>query len=145
MNMTNKNGLTPLMAAVADDQFKCVKLLIQAGADVNKRDNEDDTALSIAGQFAHYNCLKVLLQAGAKINISNKTGRNALTIHITEKETVHQETAMLLYAAGEQLENKHIDSLHKDLKSIRLEHLCKEAIGKHLIHLDPHTHICLKG
>ena len=56
VNMTNKNGLTPLMAAVADDQLKCVKLLIQAGADVKKRDNEDDTALSIAGQFAHYNC-----------------------------------------------------------------------------------------
>ena len=87
----------------------------------------------------------MLLQAGAKINISNKTGRNALTIHITENETIHHETAMLLYAAGEQLENHTLktlnDAVNEDLKSIRLDHLCREAIRKHLIRLDPHTHL----
>ena len=83
----------------------------------------------------------MVLEAGARINMRNKTGRNALTIHIEENETIHHETAMLLYAAGERLENKHIDTLDKNLKSLRLEHLCREAIRKHLIDLDPHDHL----
>ena len=81
------------------------------------------------------------MKAGARINIRNKTGRNALTIHIEQNETIHHETAMLLYAAGEELEHEHRNTFGENLKLLRLEHLCRVAVRKYLIDLDPHEHL----
>ena len=52
---------------------------------------------------------------------------------------------MLLYAAGEFVNGLNIDKIpeilqHKEVK-YRLKHMCREAIRKHLIDLNPHLHL----
>lgn len=46
----NRHGLTPLMHAARAGNLEIVKLLVEAGADINLRDEEGGTALSIAGE-----------------------------------------------------------------------------------------------
>ena len=51
----------------------CLRTLLQAGADVNKTNNEGSTALNGATS-ASVTCIDVLLGAGADVNISNNGG-----------------------------------------------------------------------
>ncbi|MDD5456118.1 MAG: ankyrin repeat domain-containing protein [Candidatus Margulisbacteria bacterium] len=44
INAANKRGITPLIAAVRNNDFESVKLLVEAGAEKSLRDNEDMTA-----------------------------------------------------------------------------------------------------
>ena len=64
----NDNGYTALMAAARGDHVKCVKLLLQAGADVNLYTNDNSfTAIQCAKSEE---CLELLIQAGADVNIT---------------------------------------------------------------------------
>ena len=51
----------------------------------------------------------------------------------------------LLYAAGETLEGTEEDKIPEELKfedeKLQLKHICREAIRKHLLKLDPHQHL----
>ena len=55
-----------------DKACRCIKLLVEAGADVNMTDQQGETALTAA---AYNNCppsiLKVLIEAGADVNLLN--------------------------------------------------------------------------
>ena len=59
---------------------------------------------------------------------------------------VNSEAAMiLLYAAGETLDGTDVDKIPEELKfeeeKFQLKHICREAIRKHLLELDPHQHL----
>uniref|UniRef100_A0A8I6XGT0 Uncharacterized protein n=1 Tax=Hordeum vulgare subsp. vulgare TaxID=112509 RepID=A0A8I6XGT0_HORVV len=68
---------TPLVAALSatceglpeSTSLKCVKLLVEAGADVNC--TNPDTALVVATTYGLTDCIKYLLKAGADPNIPN--------------------------------------------------------------------------
>ena len=81
---TQQDGLPPLMFAVSESHEECVKELIKAGADVNKKDTEGNTALNIAASKPSYaskhsqECLRILLKAGADVNIVNEKGDTPL-------------------------------------------------------------------
>ena len=66
--------------------MKCVKVLLEAGCDVNKQDSEGRTALICASQAFNPNCVKMLIQNGADLNIQDTDYRTA-TMH-----TLHDET-----------------------------------------------------
>jgi ankyrin repeat protein len=51
VNWKNRQGLTPLMAAVVGSSPATVKLLLETGADVNARSNDSQTALSLAEEI----------------------------------------------------------------------------------------------
>ena len=60
-----KDGTTLLMTAAEHGNIGCVKLLITAGADVNKAENTGRTAVMFCSANGHVDCLKELFKAGA--------------------------------------------------------------------------------
>ena len=140
-------GKNPLAAATACHRTTAAKILVEAGADVNKIDEGSDTILH---NSTSYDYSEVLLQADIKINIKNQFGRNALEHYNTRTGTPKEDICMLLFAAGETIgSNTAVDlqqlplpgfPLHEDL-NLCFKHLCRECIRRHLLKLDRHTHL----
>ena len=99
-----------------------------------------------------------LLKAGAEIGRRDHLGRNSLapafSVQPVQKEV---EEIQMLYAAEETLDGPTVNAddviyggvivanilgYFTELKgNLDLKHLCREAIRKHLIDLDPHKHL----
>ena len=60
--------------------IEIVKLLIEAGSNINKQDNFGYTALIYASIYGHIDIVKLLIEAGVDINIQDKYGNTALMI-----------------------------------------------------------------
>ena len=98
-----------------------------------------------------------LLKAGAQIGRLSHLGNNSLQGSFKQNQKRINDMHMLLYAAGETLDgptfatedynNGNIIHLNipeyftKLKENLDLKHLCRQAIRKHLIHLDPHEHL----
>ena len=125
------------------------KLAYKAGADVNKLDNNYQTPLLATALTGNCSRAKLLLKAGTLINKQDNMGDNALIVHLEECEPIEENSAMLLYAAGETLNDVNYKLHHAKIPDIlkdkdlqrRLKHLYREAIRNHLIKLDPHSHL----
>lgn len=97
---------TPLMWAARNGNKKMVKFLIENKADINAKDKEGDTALSMAAMYGHTEAAKYLIAAGAQVmNIHLQdpigyafdykypfTGKTLLA-HLNEDEIVMQFSA----------------------------------------------------
>uniref|UniRef100_A0A453MLP4 Uncharacterized protein n=1 Tax=Aegilops tauschii subsp. strangulata TaxID=200361 RepID=A0A453MLP4_AEGTS len=66
---------TLLLAAIAGSSVKCVKLLVEAGADVN-----DGLITPLVAAATNTACLKYLLEAGANPNVPDNFGRMPIEI-----------------------------------------------------------------
>ena len=73
-------GLTPLLFAAREGNLQTVKILLDAGADVNQTSEYGWTALLVATQNRYYKLGAYLLQRGADPNIQNGGGWNPLYI-----------------------------------------------------------------
>jgi uncharacterized protein len=73
-------GLTAMVLAARQDCLECVKLLVEAKADVNQTTHYGWTALLTAVQNRHYVLASYLLNHGANPNIANNGGWNPLYI-----------------------------------------------------------------
>ena len=119
------------------------------------------------GLINHFRCVALLLRAGSHINKYNKYNLNAICENLYwYDDGIHHQRAShkpeaevytLLYAAGEMLpggatsEGKTLINTverakrlyHVLFESLRfdLKHLCREAIRKHLLHLNHHEHL----
>lgn len=71
------NGWLPLRFAVTFKHVECIKMLLDAGADVNKV-NAMGPALVDASTTGRVDIVKLLLDRGADPRIRNEQGRNAL-------------------------------------------------------------------
>ena len=60
INARNKDGMTPLRAAVLTGQKEAVELFIEKGADINAKNNEGLTALQMASQKGHQSIVELL-------------------------------------------------------------------------------------
>ena len=153
VNQPDTNGSTPLHLALSPYQKS---LLLELGANLNTPDNVGWTPL-IAAVYRNrllnnsVRCLKavrMLLEVGAQINREDCRGRNALITFMQYSNSEDNlNLCMLLYAAGEKLDDPIVLKVEfpeyfKELrKKLDLKHLCREAIRKHLIDLDPHEHL----
>jgi Ankyrin repeats (3 copies) len=73
-------GAAPLYHAVFGDRIECVKLLLEAGGDVNGRGPFGSTPLMVAAsQTIVPSMVGLLLQAGADVNARNQLGETALS------------------------------------------------------------------
>ena len=73
-------GLTPLLFAAREGDMTSVKILLDAGANVNQTSEYGWTALLVATQNRYYKLGAFLLQHGADPNIQNLGGWNPLYI-----------------------------------------------------------------
>ncbi|RAV98972.1 ankyrin repeat domain-containing protein [Pseudochryseolinea flava] len=67
-------GSSPLISAVLFDKREIAKVLIDAGADLNFKNNDGSTALHVGAFFCRPELVKVLLDKGADKTIKNKYG-----------------------------------------------------------------------
>lgn len=70
-------GSSPLISASLFGKTEMAKLLIEAGADLNFRNNDGSTALHTASFFCRPEIVKMLLDKHADKAIKNKYGQNA--------------------------------------------------------------------
>jgi len=84
-----------LIWASTNGNIDIVKLLIDAGADINAKDNDDITALLWACSGGYLEIVKLLLEAGADPNIQDNEGYTALMWVST-----YLEIAKLLILSG---------------------------------------------
>jgi len=73
-----KGVSTALMLAAREGSLESLKVLADAGADVNVADPDGITALLLALMNAHYDEAAVLIEHGANVNHVDRSGRSAL-------------------------------------------------------------------
>jgi ankyrin repeat protein len=94
--MPDDEGRTALMLQFNDKQT--VRSLLDAGADLEAKDQKGWTALMYAVDHLYEEKVAVLLEAGANVNAAGRNGETALTI--AARYRGNQEIARLLKRAG---------------------------------------------
>ena len=154
-----QSGGRPLLAAAMTLRPACVMILLQAGADVNLKSKKGESPLLVVCSrpprypyvmTSSITCVKALLKFNVPVNVINEHGNNALSSHVmmylrSRREKPDKTMVLLMCAACETLDDTSVRFgkkylHHKDL-SLNLKHLCREAIRKHLLEVDPHTHL----
>ena len=111
---------------------------------MNSFQEDGSTALITAAKYSITALVRKLLQAGAHINFIKNRGENALKVHLTSPHFKPNDTAILLYAAGENLKDLGDlvpDVLKDEMQNRELKNLCRKPIRKHLMELNPHLHL----
>jgi ankyrin repeat protein len=98
-----ENDITPLMKAANDGEADIVKVLLEAGANVNAQgQGGKETALQNAVGSGHAAIVKLLLDAKADLSLRNTFGFNAFT---TAVSAGNREIAESLLAAGAKIDD----------------------------------------
>ena len=103
-----------LHQAVADGDVERVKLLISKGADVNAKDEEEQTPLHHATRAANTEVVQLLVEAGADVNAKDNRGRTPLRL----AGRYEPDTVRLLIEAGADVNvkyNRGMTPLHRVL------------------------------
>ena len=134
--------------------------------DVNIVNSKGDTTLMLAARYnvrvaSISTCdikqlLSKLLKNGALINKRNNLGQNALEGYIIHSRQLERNIAILLFAAGELVDDSILQCVNRfsnlrvstileymqmtDL-NICLKQMCRTIIRKHLIRLNPESHL----
>jgi ankyrin repeat protein len=110
-----RDGRTPLTTALEDGKDKIAKFLLEAGADPNKADNDDITAMYIAVYNNVIPLAKLLLKHGADINKRVKGDNTLMQIAIREN---HFDMAKLLVKENPKLspsqKSKMLEEVNKE-------------------------------
>ena len=172
VNKCKMRGEPAPILASRGGHYKCVDMLLKAGADVNERNHLGNNALLCFLKYNEYSqrqlkCTKKLLRGGIHINIIDTYIKNKSALEMVlqyrniqkqEDEENYRELVMLLYAAGEivndpvslchhsyQMSSYNmcdlLEGLNFEEEKLKLKHICREAIRKHLLKLDPHLNL----
>ena len=101
VDIPGRNGATPLMAAQNYDlhaSYILTPVLIEKGADVNRADNNGNTALMLHAEwYCDKEVFKAMVKAGYNINARNKAGNTVLHYAMKNKSS---EVAVYLMKKG---------------------------------------------
>ncbi|KAG0584680.1 hypothetical protein KC19_3G227600 [Ceratodon purpureus] len=76
----DEKGRTALFFAAGIGSEKCVRMLLEEGADLHWQDTEGFTALHLAAGYVHTSVVKVLLEYGANPEEEDNKGRSPLSL-----------------------------------------------------------------
>jgi ankyrin repeat protein len=99
-------GRTALLLATRGNHVEAARMLIAAGADVNAKDNIQDSPFLYAGAEGRNEILKMTLEAGADLKSTNRYGGTAL---IPAAHHGHVETVKILLATA--IDKDHVNTL----------------------------------
>ncbi|MCZ4550351.1 ankyrin repeat domain-containing protein [Gordonia rubripertincta] len=102
LEIRDADGRTPLVVATKSRDTDAARRLILAGADVNAKDNLQDSAFLYAGAEGLDDILVLTLDHGADVNSTNRFGGTAL---IPAAEKGHPTTVQILIDAGVPLDH----------------------------------------
>jgi ankyrin repeat protein len=71
-------GSTLLQSAAADGDLERLRLLIRYGADLERRNAEDEVALGYACAYGHLEAARLLIEAGADVNAVEVSPENGV-------------------------------------------------------------------
>ncbi|KAJ8675367.1 hypothetical protein QAD02_011153 [Eretmocerus hayati] len=102
------DGHTTLHSAVGQKQcsWELVKLLLDAGAELNVLNGLDFSPLALAAELNHLSLVKNLIHTGADVNISRSYLTSALGLAISQG---HKNVADVLLRNGADINAKHAD------------------------------------
>lgn len=121
-------GWTPLMEAVGMGQKRAAICLLDAGADIEARGTEQQTALHEAAENGSVAFLSMLLERGADIEAADKWGQTAL---ILAAKFDYEQVVVFLVARGAHLEarDKGGEDRTNGSGAERLPASCGRAVG----------------
>jgi len=102
----DENGLTGLMWAAGYGQLNSAKLLLQAGADPDKKGTQGQTPLHYASASGHHDLVKLLLSHGANPNVCEDEGNTPL-IYGAQGDHPHVCYELLTKGADVTVTNVH--------------------------------------
>ncbi|MCU0433511.1 MAG: ankyrin repeat domain-containing protein [Bacteroidia bacterium] len=105
-------GSTPLITAALFGKTEIARLLIDAGADLNARNNDGSTALFTAAFFCRTEIVKNLLDRNADKSIRNKYGQTAfeaMQIPFDQVKPVYDMLGNALAPMGLTIDYTHIE------------------------------------
>ncbi|CAG9759950.1 unnamed protein product [Ceutorhynchus assimilis] len=107
----SQHGQTALMLAVSHGRLDMVKMLLEAGADINIQDEDGSTALMCAAEHGHIEIVKHFLsQPDCDSSITDVDGSTPLKIAM---EAGHRQIGVLLYAHERNFQKAHPNKLKK--------------------------------
>lgn len=107
-----KTGSTPLITASVFGKSEVVKLLIEAGADLNIQNNEGSTALHSAAFFCHAEIVKMLIVNGADKSVKNKynsTARESVLADFGQLKPIYMHFAKELKPLGLNIDLAYVE------------------------------------
>ncbi|RQP19234.1 MAG: ankyrin repeat domain-containing protein [Parapedobacter sp.] len=114
-------GSSPLITAAVFGQPEMAKLLIDAGADLNFRNNEGSTALISAAFFGRREIVQLLLNAGADKTIQNKYGATAyesVAAPFKEVKSTYDMVGKVLAPMGLKLDYPHLEKVRPEIANL---------------------------
>lgn len=121
----DKDGASALSLAALNGSTDCLRLLIDAGIDVNTPDENALTSpLMHAIAIGNVRCVELLIEADADIYHEDISGRSAFT----ESSRINGKTIQAL-----------IDDRHEVLEKERIEREAREKVERH-----HHKHRCIR-
>lgn len=95
VNVSDRDGMTPLMRAIVLRDLRMVKLLLDAGAQINATDHRSHTAFTHAILRSDADILKLLIARGAETDVVTAMGTTPWSIaqHMREAALIMPERA----------------------------------------------------
>ncbi len=103
IHKTYHEGFTPLLSAINFNHPDIAEMLVQAGSDINSRDNKNRHGLFIAAENGTLGMIRRLIKLGIDIEKSPQSTDNKVPLaHIINNKN-YDEVLLTLYAAGMDL------------------------------------------
>ena len=114
-------GSSPLITACLFGNAQMAKMLIDAGADLNFKNNDGSTPLITAAFFCHPDIIKMLLSKSADKTIKNRYGQTAyetVAAPFSDVKNVYDMLGKMLAPAGVKLDFAYIEKTRPEVAAM---------------------------